>query len=61
MFNPFALMQQFQQFKQSFQGNSIETVQRMLNSGEMSQEQLNQILPMAQQMYQIMNGGKNGR
>ena len=61
MFNPFALIQQLQQFKQNFQGDSIETVQRMLNSGEMSQEQLNQILPMAQQMYQIMNGGKNGR
>lgn len=61
MFNPFALMQQFQQFKSQFQGDPKETVQQMLNNGQITQEQLNQIMPMAQQMYQAMNGGKNGR
>lgn len=61
MFNPFQLMGQFQQFKSQFQGDPKETVQQMLNNGQITQEQLNQIMPMAQQMYQAMNGGKNGR
>lgn len=67
MFNPFANFQQtmqlFNQFRsQQPQGmNAQEQVQSMLNSGKMSQEQLNAIMPMAQQMYQMyqmMFGGK---
>lgn len=54
--NPFQLMQQFQQFKQNFQGNPQEQVQQLLNSGKMTQEQLNQIMPMAQQMYGMLHG-----
>lgn len=65
MFNAFGnivqIMQQFQQFKQNFQGNPKEQVQQMLNSGQITQEQLNQIMPIAQQFYGMMNGGnKNG-
>lgn len=65
MFNPFAniaqTMQQFQQFKQSFQGDPSQQVQQLLNSGQMTQEQLNQIMPIAQQFYGMINGGhKNG-
>lgn len=65
MFNPFAniaqTMQQLQQFKQSFQGDPTQQVQQLLNSGQMTQEQLNQIMPIAQQFYSMMNGGhKNG-
>jgi len=33
-------------------------VQQMLDSGKMTQEQLNQIMPMAQQFYQMLNGRK---
>lgn len=62
MFNPFAniaqTMQQFNTFRQNFQGNPQEQVQQMLNSGQMSQDQLNQIMPLAQQMYQMIHGGK---
>ena len=62
MFNPFANMiqtiQQFRQFKENFQGDPKEQVQQMLNSGQITQEQLNQIMPIAQQMYGMMNGGK---
>lgn len=62
MFNPFAniaqTMQQLQQFKQSFQGDPTQQVQQLLNSGQMTQEQLNQIMPIAQQFYGMMNGGK---
>ena len=61
MFNPFAniaqTMQQFQQFRQNFQGDPKEQVQQMLNSGKITQEQLNQIMPIAQQFYGMMNGG----
>lgn len=62
MFNPFAnmaqTMQQFQQFRQNFQGDPKQQVQQMLNSGQMTQEQLNQIMPMAQQLYGMMGGGQ---
>lgn len=62
MFNPFAnmiqTMQQFRQFKENFQGDPKEQVQQMLNSGQITQEQLNQIMPIAQQMYGMINGGK---
>lgn len=60
--NPFAnlmnTMQQFQAFKQNFKGDPREQVQQMLNSGQMTQEQLNQIMPMAQQLYGMMGGGQ---
>lgn len=62
MFNPFAnmaqTMQQFQAFKQNFQGDPRQQVQQMLNSGQITQEQLNQIIPMAQQLYGMMGGGQ---
>lgn len=48
----------FRQFQQNFKGNPEEQVQQMLNSGQMTQEQLNQILPVAQQFYQMLHGGK---
>ena len=57
MFNPFAnIMQTFQQlsqFEQNFQGNPQQQTQQMLNSGQMSQEQLNQILPIAEKLYMM--------
>lgn len=63
MFNPFAniaqTMQQFNNFSQNFRGNPLEQVQQMLNSGQMSQDQFNRIMPLAQQMYQMLHGGKN--
>ena len=61
MFNPFInmaqTMQQFQQFKQNFQGDPQQQLQQMLNSGQITQSQLNKIIPLAHQMYQMMSRG----
>ena len=43
------MMQQFQQFRKSFQGDPKAEVQKLLQSGKTSQQQLNQLQAMAQQ------------
>ena len=43
-------MAQFQQFRNNFRGDARAEVQRLLNSGEMTQEQFNQLHSMAQQL-----------
>lgn len=48
------MMQQFQQFRQSFQGDPKAEVQKLLQSGKMSQQQLNQLQAMAQQFQQFL-------
>lgn len=48
------MMQQFQQFKQNFQGDPQHEVQKLLQSGKMSQQQLNQLQAMAQQFQQFL-------
>ena len=48
---------ELRQFQQSFQGDAGSQVQKMLNSGQMSQEQLNYIMPFAQQLYSYMQMG----
>lgn len=62
MFNPLAniaqTIQQFNQFKQTFQGNPQEQVQQMLNSGQITQDQLNQVMPIAQQLYSVLGNNK---
>lgn len=64
-FNPFGQQQggpfgninnvlnQFNQFKSTFQGDPKQKVQDLLNSGQMSQEQFNQLSSMAQ-MFQTL-------
>lgn len=48
---PGNMLQQFQQFKKQMQGaNPQEEVQKLLQSGKISQEQLNKAQQMAQQM-----------
>lgn len=42
-FNPLTKMQEFKQFVQDFQGDPQQKVQQMLNSGQMTQEQFNQL------------------
>lgn len=58
MNNPFgqmqALMQRFQQFKQSFTGNANQQIQQMMNSGRVNQSQYNQAIQMAQQFQRMM-------
>lgn len=57
--NPFGnlmgLMSQFQQFKSNFQGDPKQQVKQMLDSGQISQEQLNQIMPIAKQLQNMLH------
>lgn len=49
------VLQQFQQFKKQMQGvNPQEEVQKLLQSGKISQEQLNKTQQMAQQMQRLL-------
>lgn len=48
------MMNQFQQFKQSFQGDPKAEVEKLLQSGKMSQQQLNQLQQMAKMFQNMM-------
>lgn len=52
---PMNMMQAFQQFRQTFQGDPKTEVQKLLTSGRMSQGQLNQLQAMAKQFSQMVN------
>lgn len=55
MQNPLAkLMQDAQQFRQTFTGNPQQEVQKLLQSGQMTQEQFNQYASIAQQVSSMM-------
>ena len=65
MNNPFAVLggqdsgfaqmiQQLRQFQQNFQGDPKAEVERLLQSGAMTQEQLNQLQSMARQIQSLM-------
>jgi len=43
------LLQQFEQFKKTFSGNPQQIIQQMLNSGRITQDQLNQAIRIANQ------------
>lgn len=48
------LAQRFQQFRQSFKGDPKVEVERMLQSGQISQQQLDQAQALAQQFRNLM-------
>lgn len=48
------MINQFNQFKKTFTGNPKDTVMQMVNSGKISQEQLNQLQQAAQQFQGIL-------
>lgn len=50
------LMQQFNQFRQSFQGNPQQQIQQLMNSGKVSQEKYNWAYQQAQQFQKMMRG-----
>ena len=52
--NRMQMIQQFAQFKNSFSGNPQQEVQKLLQSGQMNQSQLNQLQSMAQQFSQLL-------
>lgn len=53
--NPFAqLIQEARNFKNTFKGSPKDEVQRLLNSGAMSQQDFNRFSQIAQQVVQAM-------
>lgn len=50
------MIQQFNQFKNSFNGDARQQVQQMLDSGQISQQQFNQLSKAATQFQQMMRG-----
>lgn len=55
MGNPFQMINQFMQFKNSFSGNPQEEVQKLINSGKFTQKQIDQAQDMAR-AFQSMLG-----
>ena len=55
---PMQMIQQFMQFKQNFKGDPKEEVQKMLQSGKISQQQLNQVQQMAGQFQNMLKNMK---
>lgn len=49
-----AMLQQFQQFRAQFQGDPRAEINKLLQSGRITQAQLDQAQRMAQQMMQLM-------
>ena len=47
------MLQAFKQFQANFRGDPRQQVQQLLNSGQMSQDQYNQLSQMAQQMMNM--------
>ena len=48
------LIQQYKQFRQTFQGDPQQKVQEMLNNGQITQEQVNQARSMATEFQKLM-------
>ena len=48
------LLQQFKQFKANFQGDPKAEVEKLLQSGKLTQQQLNQLQQMAKQFQSLM-------
>lgn len=54
MNQPNNILQQFQQFRQNFKGDPQQTIQQLLNSGRITQQQYNQAVQTAQQLSRMM-------
>lgn len=52
--NPIQMIQQFNQFKNSFTGDPKAEVEKLVASGKISQQQLNQLQNMAMQFQSMM-------
>lgn len=48
------MMQQYQHFRQTFKGDPKAEVEKLVQSGQITQEQLNQVQQMAQQFAQFL-------
>ena len=52
------MIQQFMHFKQNFKGDPKAEVEKMLQSGRISQQQLNQVQQMAGQFQNLLKNMK---
>jgi len=50
------MMKQLMDFRKTFKGNPQQMVQSMLNSGRISQEQVNQYAQQANEIYKQIKG-----
>lgn len=48
------MMQEFARFRQSFQGDARAEVQRLMNSGQMTQAQFDQLAAMTNQIMPML-------
>ena len=55
---PMQMIQQFMQFRQNFKGDPKAEVEKMLQSGKISQQQLNQVQQMAGQFQNLLKNMK---
>ena len=53
MINP-GIIQQFMQFRQTFNGDARTQIQQLLNSGRISQADYDRAVQMAQQLQQML-------
>ena len=51
------LAKSMETFKRNFHGDPKAEVERMLKTGQMSQEQFNRLAQQANQIMQMLNGG----
>ena len=49
------MLQRFQQFRQNFHGNPQEQVQQLLKSGRVSQQQYDEAVKKANELFKMMN------
>lgn len=56
--NPMQMMQEFYRFRQTFKGNPQQEVMKMLQNGQISQKQLNEIQNMAVQFQNMLRSIK---
>lgn len=54
MSNMGQMLNKFNQFRSTFSGNPEVQVKQMIQNGQMSQEQFNQIAQMANQLYRFI-------
>lgn len=52
--NMAGIIQQFQQFKNTFQGDPQQQIQQLLNSGRITQEQYNQAVQQAKAFQKML-------
>lgn len=50
------LLRQLEAFKRQFSGDPKQQIQQMLNSGQVTQQQYNEAVQMANQLAQLLKG-----